>query len=435
MDIDDVLTKFLNKKETNELNLSCALHEHQDQVITAFGGLEIMIELCLTNPNLSQYIDTNSMQFDSFKQIIEMNDTDNENKNDNTDTNININHDNIRVSDNIELSPQIVTTAKEYYHSLLIIDCNPKNSLLFKMIKNDSTAIHLYNQILSKTLFVTLCGLWCVFLCLQFVAFYISSITITTITTVARILLSFIFILYCIALLTTTNKTIVILITNTFDFWFKVYNTIILFVGIWVHSYYIYKGTENDILRYKDVFASQIMFDIAFAVAVIELFLLDALAVSLKLKRIGIGSFIALCLISAVNTYFFEQDFEWNPFNFKYSNISFKSIILSSYINLIIFAGKPIFSDIWRYLRRHKNCNISKESRRNTLSHINHDQATPKTRFDYQKCRTVHKRPYLRWNEIKPENIGREKDSIEMNTTVTGILTSSRSQSMVVQQG
>ena len=43
-----------------------------------------------------------------------------------------------------------------------------------------------------------------------------------------------------------------------------------------------------------------------------------------------------MCL-NSVRAYFYTQDFEWNPFNndFEYSQISFKSSILSSFFNLL----------------------------------------------------------------------------------------------------
>ena len=46
--------------------------KEQNEVIASFGGLTNMVELCLTHPNAQQYIDINSNQFTSFKDMLEM---------------------------------------------------------------------------------------------------------------------------------------------------------------------------------------------------------------------------------------------------------------------------------------------------------------------------------------------------------------------------
>ena len=90
--------------------------------------------------------------------------------------------------------------------------------------------------------------------------------------------------------------------------------------------------------------------------------------------------------------YFYAKDFEWNPFDFEYSQISFKSIILSSIINLIIFVSKPSFNDIMRYLKgKIGKCKLLSKSNTKIIN----------KKRDYQRCGTVYKRPYLKWYDIK----------------------------------
>ena len=52
-------------------NLASALSHHQDKVIESFGGLINIVELCLTHPNASKYININSDQFKQIKKILE----------------------------------------------------------------------------------------------------------------------------------------------------------------------------------------------------------------------------------------------------------------------------------------------------------------------------------------------------------------------------
>ena len=167
--MNEILARFLNEKQANASRLSASFCEKQEDVIASFGGITNMIELCLTNPNASKYIDTDCKQFDSLRKILKLNDDssdsalkknrsislikiyDDENIND-INTHIhththNYNHNQLQ-------QIQTVKTVAEYYHSTLILDCDARNSLLFKLIKNGNTASYLHNKILSKTLFM-----------------------------------------------------------------------------------------------------------------------------------------------------------------------------------------------------------------------------------------------------------------------------------------
>ena len=380
--MEHILKLFLDEKAANESNLSSKLIEHQEEVILSFGGLTNMIELCLTNPNASQHVDTDSKQFISLKNMLEIqtnsidkktdkknidiDDHDSYNISDNTNTNTNTNIMNNNNTNTIldnqnnnsnTLSPQTgqlqactVMTATQYDKNLAIIDCDPRNNLLFTMIKNGNTAMFLYNQIKSKTtLAIFLCAC-CISVILELLKSYLE--LFRTPASISGMIMHSMAILYCIAALSIGNKEIVILIVHTFDFWFKVYNTILLITAIYVQSHYVRRdNTVFSIFRSDDVLAGQVMFCIAFFTIFMCLFLLDGIGLPLKLKRVWIIMFVAGGIIICMDVYFSEQDFLWNPFNFENSQISFKSIILSSYANVILFAGKPLFSDLMRYLK------------------------------------------------------------------------------------
>ena len=57
--MEEILETFLHHKQENASKLSVAIDERQEEMIASFGGLTNMIELCLTNPNASNYIDPN----------------------------------------------------------------------------------------------------------------------------------------------------------------------------------------------------------------------------------------------------------------------------------------------------------------------------------------------------------------------------------------
>ena len=82
--MQETLDNFLRLKQSNEQELSNFLIEHQQQLIESCGGLTNVIELCLTNPNNLQYINTQSNQFETLKHKL----TDKLNESNCSDTNI-----------------------------------------------------------------------------------------------------------------------------------------------------------------------------------------------------------------------------------------------------------------------------------------------------------------------------------------------------------
>ena len=129
-------------------------------------------------------------------------------------------------------------------------------------------------------------------------------------------------------------------------------------------------------------------------------------------KRCVIVLFIMAATINVLNRYFFTPDFQWNPFNSKYTQISFKSVLISSQVNLIIFISKPILSDIMRYCKnrirgvRYKSGNIVTEN------------------FNCYRSATIYKRPHVKWYIIKPsiddsdDDINTDHESIQIVDTV-----------------
>ena len=117
-------------------------------------------------------------------------------------------------------------------------------------------------------------------------------------------------------------------------------------------------------------------------------FVFDAICIENKYKNLFIVSGVSWCMYHVLYVYFSIDDTEsnWNPFekyNFEYSQISFKSILISSQINLSLFMLKPIFSQISRKIR---SCihNKKNTSQRNT------DDAS-----FVQASYILYKRPYI----------------------------------------
>ena len=432
--MDEILSSFLHEKKFNTTNLSSKLSKNQDAVILSFGGLTNMIELCLTNPSASEYINLDSQQFDSFTHLFMMknnddHDIDNSKANANNtqmnvsktdviisdDSNNNINKNNNNINNNTILKPIKTLTTNdiaEYRHSKLIIDFDPNNNSLFKLIDDENIRLWLYEQILSKKLFSLLC------LCLSFI-FIISLISVYifsstgTVYLICSIIWTFLTSSYAISMILISNISVIQLITNTFDFWFKVYSLAIFLGSWWINICGInydnnkQNDSNNDVYRFDkigiDGFFGEIFIQIGYIVVLVAIFLLDAIPVSIKVKRISIIILVIVATNGCIFYYFNAPDFEWNPFKnkYKYSQISFKSIVLSSYVNLILFIVKPVCSDLLRYLKSvyvkcQKTPNMNISLRNNTSS----DNINTNTNTNYQRCGTMYKRPYLRINKI-----------------------------------
>ena len=147
------------------------------------------------------------------------------------------------------------------------------------------------------------------------------------------------------------NINICWFILQTFDFWYKTYNIILGAISNYFINFYC-----------KETVIST---NLAILFACATLFISDAILISNKSKNILITVMVCIMVFSVIYAYFVAPDVYWNPFNSKISKISIKSTMISSYINLVVFVLKPIFSQIGRYCRKvilYNSCKFSKSS-------------------------------------------------------------------------
>ena len=110
--------------------------------------------------------------------------------------------------------------------------------------------------------------------------------------------------------------------------------------------------------------------------------------------------YIDLC--HHVQYVYFEVDNKyWNPFNSKHTQINFKSIAMSSFMNLLLFVLKPIIKTICRFGKlviKHKTCTIADKRVDGKLT---------------QRSYLLHKRPIIKWYTKKHNlEIAHAKNSI-----------------------
>ena len=414
--VQNVLSRLSQFKEMSQNNdhsiYKNLLTVKRDEIIESLGGLDTLITLCLTNPNVTSLIDDN--QLVSFEQILITNInrrntinssvnfiTGNTNGNTSTNTmtnlyanvNANINNVNANTTTNTNGTTttnniNFVDNAKEYNKLQTIINTHETNCLCYKIFSNHpEIAQRLFQALTNKTKV----GFLLSFIVLMFIGGQVARILLGNDNIVRYILVQTAFILSIIAFsleLLICNLEIIYLIIQTFDFWFKFVNIISLLISF---------GIVYDVPNwYKGFILSVILVTFMFV------FVVDSMPIATRVKRIVLLFFTSFLIYAAGVVYFTSSDVTWNPFekyHFEHSRISFKSIVISSCINLALFVCKSQIFDYISNLKhkiRYKCCT----KYRNKLKEPNYMPKNLGVIKDYQKCHTVHHKPYLKWTRL-----------------------------------
>ena len=424
-------------QETNKNTFELTLRANIDDIVDNLGGLSAILQLCLTNPNAAEIITIG--QLASLQTLIQPNtlntqpiqiidhlssdtivyesETDRDinfsvptididiivneiNSNNhhltklNSSTNTNINMAS-NTTPNTEPTTMIIKNTNQFYRNAIIFTTNARNNLYFKHLPLPIAEWLFYTVLLGK---LWLVGSSCLIVCLLVIAELIHSISETVFFTL-RCIAYVIGITGGLSYALSVNIEIFQLILRTFDFWFKMYNLI-----LWIIAFYFINVTQ--LPSYDIILRVLSMSGVFFCV-----FILDGLAVPPKLKQ------CVLCVIglyfsySVIFVYFsYSDDTNWNPFkkyNFKYSNVNFKSLYMSSLINLILFMLKPSISQAMIFFTRlyyHKR----KKLKSNDANKKESKTTNAKRHNKYERCTVIYKRPKLDWINKTPSD---EKDS------------------------
>ena len=416
------MAHFVQQDPQNEQLLNNIFANNIDTVIESLGGLCNIIQLCLTNPTASQSIDSD--KFESFVRILTDNGISYQNRLDTSENNeITIVYDNSNDKPQIPPSPTMVMSDSdmndrqsgvervhsidtadtnnnnsnqnqchqttnctnlniknldEYYQSRLIINAKAEDKIMFQLFGQAGYVQQLVTNEIFLYLVITIVGVgfMIAFTVLildgQNMAYYT---TLTVVFTTA-------FILQVIILLN-SHRMLYSLTFNTFDFWFV----------LWHAANVIVSRTALGIYNQQFVWYSISRTVTAFSTAIC-LVCFDALDVSKQFKAIARTMVFIYFSFLVLSFYFSGEDVEWNPFesyNIKQSNISFKSVYLSSMTNIILFAFKPLYKDIYRVLRKrlYAAFNVLDNNAVGTTQQVNDK--------NYQRCEFLYTRPYVRW--------------------------------------
>lgn len=322
------------------------------------------------------------------------------------------------ISSNNSTSQMTVSNMVEYYQSSIVVTCHTQDNLcfdLFSKLNLDDKHKHLpfsvYNTITSKQYTFLMIAILCILMVIWIVLVH----SIDVGSNVGRniyiigVLGVGVSIIYTLSLFIIANITIVNLVLNTFDFWYKLINVFIIFFVQGVYRWFD-NNTSNSSMEQAPIGVAVLRF-IGFLTIYSSIFAIDAFPISITLKRVTIISITGYTLYYAIALFFTVEDYVWNPFGEnkstfgKYTQISFKSILVSSAFNLAIFALKPIYGDIMRFCRRKiGEPNTQDDTSGQDLSLVN----------DYARCYCVYKRPYVKWYKKT------ETESSSLNSNLNG---------------
>ena len=377
------LMSFANQIQADLTNKSEKWTPHHDEISDCFGGLDTMVYLCLSNTNCKDFmnqetlktleglvyhyglIDGNDAQKDVQVRPIEI---------------VMDQHD-TRRNNNYNSSKYICFSnfTKFYSHSM-IIKADPLQNIYHTKLhlSLQQTQFIVFTVLFSKWFFLSSFGIagilyassqiyWLIIGLYTYTPIYIAIFVASQLTAL----------LLAISYLLSANVDIIVSTIQTFDFWYKIYNLITSVVCLY------FVGGRPPI-----VYVSSQM---TFITGYIMVCLADALCISNRKKIIinGLCIFALMYIIPAA--YFNIPDANWNPFDSPHTRINFKSVMISGWVNVMLFSFKPIFSQISRRCRHGATCKSQ------TTTNIHNDTAHTCDGKLRQRSYFLYKRPVISW--------------------------------------
>ena len=396
------LLKYRTQNSSNQQIYDKVLQDNNNEIINALGGMQTIIQLCLTNPNAKNEIDYS--HFMLLQSIMNKNNItlDTKDKKDNTHSNTS------KMQHPANSNDMIISDLSQFRKTSIIFTADTQNNLYFRLFSDHIAEIISYNVLQTK---------WYPLTMISFIAIN-GVISLIYDTFYGRDMIYYIFLYstYVACTIVTCSYTLSVnisifkLIIERFDFWFKMYN-VILFLTSWHWIIYIseYRKDHNAPGGIHSALTCLVSFSVFF-----WSFVLDGIAVSAKIKKIAILTLSIYCVVTIIVGYFTYYDVFWDPFesfDFKHTRINFKNIYLSSSFNLVLFVMKPIINDVVRCFRRKiggKNKSINQNDGRG-INGQNSDE----------RCTTVFKRPYIHWKRKDVRAI-RELQAMSSMSTPNG---------------
>ena len=298
----------------------------------------------------------------------------------------------------------------------LIYSVDKKNCSYFKCLP-DYIAEFIVDRILASKWCVIIFMIWVIICATIYVVDYSYTIPNNKNDSInyigdTTLMICYISIFFCgLSWFLSGNINVFKLIIKTFDFWFKIYNTILFFIGL----YYIIFNSGgnskwiNDSQRSNFLLYFHICELLGMIVVAITVFCVDALFIPAKIKYTILIFSSLLAFITAYILFGMidgnKYNYNYNPFGaWEYTVINFKDIAIGSLLNLGVFVAKPVIMICTGKFKTWFN-NIKKSNW--NISHVKNLSSASYKRY---KSTTIYKRPIFEWytetNERRMSAIG-----------------------------
>lgn len=346
------------------------------------------------------------------------------------------------IANNIEIYPSIVPSIKEFKKTDIHFNVNAQNNFYFKLLPNDIACKIFYNILQNK--YCVLIGLFLSGVCFLMSEIYRwtkpkfnskgneSGINADEISNIFKIFAYIFGFIFCLLYFLSLNINIMKLIIKTFAFWFKVYNFFVVFVLFCIMFLFNnkYNAYHNNGINDNSNKSIQLLSNIIEIIAITQGFLITFFIEALFMPNLlKFGALISASIYTfywAIVIYF-TLDYSvmnYNPFSeygIKQTNMNFKSLFISSMINIAIFQCAPAFKYSFKqsksYVKKKRKSirsksisssgNINSDSKSNlTQASFNsnsnsnaNDNTNGHDDFTFQAT-LVHKRPYFEWTNV-----------------------------------
>ena len=384
-DSPSLLEQVRSKKDDEEWQQK--LHDKQEDIIQAFGGFANVLELCLINGK-----DDKSMQpiTSQVQSLLQASEGSNKTKRDTKD------------SSNITISRM---NLQRYQNRVTIVKIDGSKNYYFKYFSNRTASIITYDIIGSKY-FLSVIPLLAI--CFAIVGYIFNrdrnfdenSRGLYIVSDVCYCLASLIGTIGAISFNLSSNRDIVWFTLKTFDFWWKVMNTLCVLVAQVILFY-----TNANATLTVMIFVIIAELSVSWSV-----FMLDAWYVSTKWKVIVISTVVLIAFFAQAYVYFEYADIYWTPFNIsEYAQISWKSAFIGGLFNVTIFTVKPIIFIVRHNIRLMEIMDKNDAKVQKILKRYKH----------IANSTTIATSPFLEWFNVEASD--KNRPTLELALSVSDI--------------
>ena len=280
-----------------------------------------------------------------------------------------------------------ISSHRQFDSTQLVIRASAQNSLLFKCLSGERASFIVKNILQSKK-----CALAAFFIAFASVmanliynysalGSVVDDQQHTIVANLMRLPATLIVLVFPAGYCLSVDNTIFLLIVSTFDFWYKVSNLCVGLVSFWVLHEHLFSTVTIPFYSLSTL---------VLVALYLAFFLIDGVVLPQRVKNVSIVLYCSWGFSQVGYDYLYIEDVTWDPIGDDFTQISFKTLYLSSFLTANLFIAKPLLTMI---LTRMKN-RICRRNR-NACSGMRNEAARS---TDILRGYCVYKYSHVRWS-------------------------------------